>query len=227
MSTPLSKPTGPAEPTPAPAESAVPELPAGGCQVCGSLPALRTTLRSHQGLVVIMRTCKNRATLCRDCGFALYREMTARTLYQGWWGLASFFYTPVVLVLNLVQRIRLGRLAPPAGGVRPSVNPGRPLLRRVEALGVLLPFAIVGAFGYLYEGSPASAEVGSCVHNKGNELFPDVVVVDCYSDEADYRVAERHDSGHDHCDLTRYAEYSETGRSGFTLCLTPLGEEAP
>ncbi|MEU8620142.1 hypothetical protein [Streptomyces sp. NPDC048623] len=214
MSAPLSEPAGP-------------ELAVDGCQICGAQPALRTTVRAHQGFVLLMRTFKNRQTLCRNCGIALHREMTARTLYQGWWGPASFFYTFVVLVLNLVQRIRLGRLAPPAGGVRPPANPGRPVVRRVEALGVLLPFAIVGVLAYAFGDAASTAEVGSCVHNKGSEMFPNVVVVDCSSAEADYRVAERHDSGYAHCDQSRYAEYSETGRRGFTLCLAPLGEEAP
>ncbi|MFI9005194.1 hypothetical protein [Streptomyces sp. NPDC053541] len=226
MSAPLSEPT-PAEPAPVPSEHAVPELAVGGCQACGSQPALRTTLRAHQGLVLIMRTTKSRATLCRDCGTALHRDMTARTLYQGWWGPASFFYTFVVLVLNLVQRIRLGRLAPPAGGVRPPANPGRPLLRRIEALGVLLPFALVGVLAFAFKDAASTAEVGSCVRNKGSEMFPKVVVVDCSSAEAEFRVEKRYDSGYEHCDPSRYAEYSETGRSGFTLCLVPLGEEAP
>ena len=173
-----------------------------------------------------MRFLKQQGVFCRTCGIAVHREMTSKTLWQGWWGIASLVIAPATLLLNLVQRVRFGRMAPPTGGWRPPFDPGKPVVRRGAAFGILLPFAIVAAVATAaaLDTSATAAEVGSCVRNNGTEAAPEVEVVDCSSPEAEFKVAERHDSSGARCDLERFAEYSEsTGRrSGFTLCLAPV-----
>ncbi|MFE3195146.1 hypothetical protein ACFXHA_39510 [Nocardia sp. NPDC059240] len=78
---------------------------------------------------------------CRDCGVAAFREMTAETLVQGWWGLISFLIAnPVTILANLVNRVRIGALAAPVpGSPALAAFPAKPLLRRWEILGLLVP----------------------------------------------------------------------------------------
>lgn len=189
------------------------------------MPALKATVRGHQGLLVIMRFLKQQGHFCRTCGIALHREMTTNTLWQGWWGIASFVIAPVTLILNLVARARFGRMAPPANGLRPSLDPGKPVIRRAGALGVFAPFLIVGvlAIAAALDDSANTASVGECVRNSGTESAPEVAVVDCRSGEAEFKVTERYKGSDARCDRNRFAEYAEYGgRDSFTLCLTPL-----
>jgi hypothetical protein len=92
---------------------------------------------------------KEEGMFCRNCGLETYRSMTAATLIQGWWGVFSFFITPVVLLLNLVNRRDVARLPAPQqvpGGRRP-VQPGTPLFARPAAIiGLLIPGVVVSLF---------------------------------------------------------------------------------
>jgi hypothetical protein len=47
--------------------------------------------------------------LCPRCAQKTFQEMTWITFFAGWWGIVSFFVTPVYLVLNLANYL---------GGVR-------------------------------------------------------------------------------------------------------------
>ncbi|MFE3169407.1 hypothetical protein [Streptomyces sp. NPDC059224] len=172
-----------------------------------------------------MRLLKVRGLFCRTCGIAVHREMTTRTLWQGWWSIFSLVIAPVTLVINLVARVRFGRMTPPADGIRPPLDPGKPVIRRVGAIGVLAPFLIVGALaiGAELDDSANTAEVGSCMHVSGTAGDPEATVVDCGSADAQFKVAERHEGSDAYCDRTVYSEYDEYGgRNSFTLCLTPL-----
>ncbi|MET7497100.1 hypothetical protein [Streptomyces sp900116325] len=172
-----------------------------------------------------MRSLKVRGLFCRTCGIAVHREMTTKTLWQGWWGIASFVIAPVTLIFNLVARVRFGRMTPRVNGLRPPLDPGKPVMRRVGALGVFAPFLIVGVLAITAEldGSANTASVGECVRVSGTESAPEVAAVDCGSVEAEFKVAERHEGSGAHCDRTIFSEYAEYGgRGSFTLCLTPL-----
>lgn len=189
------------------------------------MPALKTTVRGHQGILVVMRLLKVRGFFCRTCGIAVHREMTTKTLWQGWWSIFSLVIAPVTLVINLVARVRFGRMTPPADGIRPPLDPGKPVIRRVGAIGVFAPFLIVGALaiGAELDDSANTAEVGSCMHISGTAGDPEATVVDCGSADAQFKVAERHEGSDAYCDRTVYSEYDEYGgRNSFTLCLTPL-----
>ncbi|MFE7774693.1 hypothetical protein ACFU5O_12440 [Streptomyces sp. NPDC057445] len=179
-----------------------------------------------------MRFLKQRGYFCRTCGIALHREMTTKTLWQGWWGIASFVIAPVTLLANLVARARFGRMAPPANGLRPPLDPGKPVVRRAGTLGVFAPFLIVGVLAITakLDDSANTAAVGECLRNSGTERAPDFAVVDCRSPEAQFKVEERHEGVDARCDRERFAEYAEYaesgGRVGFTLCLSPLPEKS-
>jgi hypothetical protein len=124
---------------------------AGECRFCGSTPAKKVAIQSMAGLILAYQITTYKGWICRDCGMSLHRDQTASTLKSGWWSLTSLFVVPIFLLVNLIQWIRLTRLAPPqptpgvaAPNPRPA-NPGRPLFKRPVALMYLfvLPFAFV------------------------------------------------------------------------------------
>jgi hypothetical protein len=95
-----------------------------------------------------MRFLSLSGPFCRDCGLGAFRQMTARTLIQGWYGYASFLITPVTVLINLVRRSRVAGLpaprALPDGQSRPPMDPGPPLLARPSAIiGLAVPFLLI------------------------------------------------------------------------------------
>lgn len=116
------------------------------CQYCGATPAVDTTVRAHRGMVFVMQFRKVPGPFCRDCGLATFRKMTGESLWQGWWGFASFFINPITILINLFARQRIAQLPPPIpGSPRLPADPGRPLYQRPEILGALffIPFLIL------------------------------------------------------------------------------------
>ncbi|MFD3515989.1 hypothetical protein [Streptomyces sp. NPDC058657] len=209
-------PSGPPEPQP-------------GCEVCGARPAAGVTVRSHQGMVVIMRTVTRRAVYCRTCGLAVYRQLTSSTLVTGWWGFFSLFVTPFVVLGNVLgARAALRRLSEPYGAVRPPLDPGRRVLRRAPAMLILAPFALVAvavpvllAVGLLAgDDAPVALSVGDCVRNEDEWPEQRLTKVDCGSSSAEYRVKDAASCGP--TDYLMHAEYlsGAPGRTG--TCVAPL-----
>ena len=128
--------------------------PDGGeltCRFCGSVPAAKAKFRGHQGMIIIMKFLSLGGPFCRDCGLATYRTMTARTLVQGWWGYASFIFTPITVLFNLIPRSKVAKLAAPRpaahGQSRQPMDPGAPLLARPMALaGLAIPVVVILLF---------------------------------------------------------------------------------
>lgn len=120
-----------------------PQQPGYACRVCGAQPTAPGTVRGHQGLVLMMRFLSTHGPFCRDCGTAVVRDMSAKTLWQGWWGPASLFITPLTVLVNLVPRSAFRKLAPPVGGFRPPLDPGKPLWQRPAALVIAAPMVLV------------------------------------------------------------------------------------
>ncbi|MEV7421947.1 MULTISPECIES: LppU/SCO3897 family protein [unclassified Streptomyces] len=178
-------------------------------------------------MIVVMRSLKSRGFFCRSCGLATYRRMTSNTLAAGWWGLFSFFITPFVVLLNVVEaRARFRKLPPPHGGWRPPLDPGSRVLFRAPALLVLTPLALlVLGFASLIvigvvvgDSGPDRVSVGDCVRNETEWPGQEIEAVSCDSGRAQYRVADG-----DSCattDYLLYPEYWAEGQSG--LCVTPL-----
>lgn len=196
----------------------------GGCQFCGSVPTAEATVRARQGMIIANRTQKVEGHFCRSCGMAVHRELSAKTLLQGWWSVQSFLLTPFTLIGNLSARGKFRKLAEPSGGFQQPMVPGKPIMRRAAAVGVLIPLALAGAVvtAVVMDDSAGTASAGDCVRNNGTTISPDIAVVECGSAEAQFKVAERHD-GTAQCDRNRYSEYREYGGSSdFTLCLEPL-----
>ncbi|MFD8599740.1 hypothetical protein ACFV1L_32515 [Kitasatospora sp. NPDC059646] len=192
------------------------------CRFCGSAPAAKVTVRGHQGLLVLMRFLKLRGPFCRDCGTATVRRMTAQSMWQGWWSVASLVVNPLTMLANLGAWLALRRLPAPLPGAPGTPMPtGRPLWRRAEVLGLLLPVLVVGALvrsagqepddaavrftpdrpGVSAAPSrspigkdPALATTGDCAHNFGSTARALVFVVDCGNKYADLKVVGRSSS---------------------------------
>lgn len=195
------------------------------CRICGAAPAVPATIRGHQGFIIFMRFRAEHGPFCRTCGTATLRAMNARTLWQGWWGIASLFITPVILLLNFTEHSKIGKLPPPGPALAPPLRPGRPLFRRPEALGLLVPLlalALVVAAIATSDPSEAGARSGDCVRRDGQRIS----IVDCASPQAQYVVLTRLDGDSDaRCDLwtETTASYTQTGPGpDFVLCLGPV-----
>lgn len=114
------------------------------CRICHRAPAANVTFHGHEGLIVLMRFSRVDGPFCRQCGLAAYRDISAHTLLRGWWGIASLFITAGVLVMNTVNRARIAALPEPE---RPAndhtLDPGKPLLDRSAAYGLLVPALLI------------------------------------------------------------------------------------
>lgn len=115
------------------------------CRICGGGPAVGAGAGAHVGILVVMMLRRVDGPLCRDCGIAAVRRMSAITLWAGWWGLLSFIFGPLILLINLLNWSRFRRLPPPvrAPGSPPPLDLGKPLYRRVAILGPLLPIGLL------------------------------------------------------------------------------------
>ncbi|MFG3224440.1 hypothetical protein ACGF07_06635 [Kitasatospora sp. NPDC048194] len=123
-----------------------PPGPADGrtCRLCGGYPAVNATVRGHQGLVLAYRMLRMHGPFCRTCGTATVRDMSARTMAQGWWSPASLILAPITLLMNLAANGRIKRLPPPVPGTHgPQLDPGVPLGRRPHLVGLLVPLSLV------------------------------------------------------------------------------------
>jgi hypothetical protein len=125
-----------------------PAQPQTQCRFCGNVPAAEVTFRGHRGMLVMMQFRHLKGPFCRDCGLATFREMSAKTLIQGWYGYASFVITPITVLVNAARRGKVATLdapRPPAHGPsgRP-MDPGAPLLARPSALiGLAIPVVLI------------------------------------------------------------------------------------
>lgn len=111
-----------------------------GCSVCGAQQVAAVSVKRHVGMVFWWRTRTADGPFCRPCGITLVREMTTRSLWQGWWGLFSLLINLLILAENLDAYRQLVRLPPsrPAVG-RSALRPGKPVLRRPLAYVALIP----------------------------------------------------------------------------------------
>ena len=175
-SSPTPTPTRDA-PSPAVRAGTVPTGQAGqplACKLCGSTPAANMTIHEHNGRLLWMVHKTNKGPFCRDCGTALLRHHQNSTLFQGWFGLFSFFITPVTLLLNLGAWRKVKGLGPPRrdptveSKIPAPLNPGKPLLRRP---GPYVAGVVVAAV-VIFIGVK-SADTGGCLDDQrqlGNRM---------------------------------------------------------
>ncbi|WP_431043424.1 hypothetical protein ACQUSR_17025 [Streptomyces sp. P1-3] len=111
------------------------------CRICGAHPAVDVKFRQHQGLLIATRSMSLEGPFCRNCGTATFREMTAKSLGQGWWSPHSMvFFNPFTIVCNLVANAKIKKLPVPVPGQPGAqLDPGKPIRRRAVAYVPLLP----------------------------------------------------------------------------------------
>ena len=93
------------------------------CEVClRGVPTVQVTLMQNIGMLVARQSKTLRGNICRDCGMRAFKSMTLTTMFLGWWGVISFFLTPIFIIANLVAWSSLRGL--PADGSPPSIDSG-------------------------------------------------------------------------------------------------------
>lgn len=134
-----------------------------GCVQCGRHPAAEVDLRSHTGRVVSFRWTSLKASLCRDCGMAQFRDRMNHTLAAGWWGLVAFFVNFYAIAKNLVAWRKLAGLAPPSGAPTAApADPGR-LMPARSGVWITLVLGIVLASVLRQPGDSPTHLAGRCV----------------------------------------------------------------
>lgn len=85
------------------------------CERCGRVaPTSAVIFRQVLGFVVARSTRELSGELCRDCLGQIFRRFSLVTAVGGWWGIISFFVTPLYLAQNLRQYWASRGLARPA-----------------------------------------------------------------------------------------------------------------
>ncbi|MFD8735815.1 hypothetical protein ACFV06_12915 [Streptomyces sp. NPDC059618] len=113
----------------------------------------------------------------------------------------------------------------PTAGFTP-VPPQRPKRGFKQYLrgGIAVVALIVAAVTWFAGRHDAdTAKVGDCmsISHPDSSTDPGLKVVDCGDSKAKFKVAQKK-SDSSGCDRTKYAEYTETGKDDFTLCLEEL-----
>jgi hypothetical protein len=102
------------------------------CVVCQrAIPTAQVSLLQNIGMIAVRSHRNIKGQLCRSCSARFFWEFSQVTLALGWWGLISFFITPIALVNNVIQ-FRKTRRLPPAPPEWRSAS-GSPVCPRCKA----------------------------------------------------------------------------------------------
>lgn len=76
----------------------------GHCQQCGIAgPTAAVSFRHNIGLVLLRFHGGTAGRLCRNCVNSSFIKHMAINLTLGWWGVISFFVTPIFAVMNIAS----------------------------------------------------------------------------------------------------------------------------
>lgn len=79
---------------------------ASRCQVCGTFgPVVQVGYRRNVGMLIIRRTYKLNANLCKKCLDHQFWDFTWKNLLLGPWGIISLIMTPIYLITNIVSYV--------------------------------------------------------------------------------------------------------------------------
>jgi hypothetical protein len=113
------------------------------CVSCSRYPTRPLRLKSHAGFLLWRTSAVLDENFCRSCGTGVFRQVQARNITRGPWGLISFFATTLALFGNAGRftEFKNGLDSPtPPHPVTESVLEGRSVIRRP---GVLIVLGIV------------------------------------------------------------------------------------
>ncbi|MBV8885264.1 MAG: hypothetical protein JO235_14890 [Chroococcidiopsidaceae cyanobacterium CP_BM_RX_35] len=94
------------------------------CQSCG-VEAQTKYIEFYQniGALVVRFHKAIKGNLCKSCINKYFWRFTPTTLILGWWGVISFFVTPLFIVNNIIRYLLALKLAPvPAGATAPQLT---------------------------------------------------------------------------------------------------------
>jgi Septum formation len=120
------------------------------CQVCGRGPTALISVSRGLGLLVVRRSWRYRAPLCRDHGSQLAGNWLIATMLMGWWGLISFFVNFRAIATDLGALRTARRLGPAGSVILPGafgtlrLAPDAPHPDRVPATQLGLAAAVIG-----------------------------------------------------------------------------------
>ncbi|WP_234582452.1 hypothetical protein [Micromonospora sp. MH99] len=104
-------------------------------------------------IVILYVVSSQRGWMCRNCGLAMFRHYTNKTLLAGWWGV-GVIGIPIFLGVDRFRLRRILRLAPPqptpgvAASLPAPLDPGKPLIQRPGAiLSIVLVTVLVLVIG--------------------------------------------------------------------------------
>lgn len=90
------------------------------CQYCGvEAPTKYVDFHQNIGVLFIRFGKSIDGQLCKTCIHHHFWSMTTTTILLGWWGLISFFLTPIFLVNNVVRYLFSLGMEPVAPGSKP------------------------------------------------------------------------------------------------------------
>lgn len=132
------------------------------CLYCGATPAAVVQFRGHRGFVFFMQFLKQPGPFCRSCGLATYRRMTGESMLAGWWGPLSMVINPITMLINLPARSEVAQLPEPLpGSPYQPMDPGAPMYKRWQFLGILVPIAAIVFLVVVASTAPSSTETSS------------------------------------------------------------------
>lgn len=110
-----------------------------GCQTFG--PVKQVMFFQHIGAIVLMFNRHIKGQLCRNCVNEQFAKTTLVTSFLGWWGMISFFLTPIFLLHNVVRYLFCLGLKPVDEGAHRGL--GLALVAAVIAVGALSLLAFI------------------------------------------------------------------------------------
>jgi hypothetical protein len=91
-------------PPPGQAHPGQPGLARSRCQLCGrQAPVKAVTFMQNVGVLIIRFPRTVKGMLCKRCISSCFWKMTTITLFFGWWGIISFFYSLVSIPSNIAN----------------------------------------------------------------------------------------------------------------------------
>ena len=82
------------------------------CQACAAnAPTKQVSFHQNVGLIILRFPSSIKGALCRACIDKYFWKMSLISLFFGWWGVISFFWTLFTLPMNVITY--LGALSLP------------------------------------------------------------------------------------------------------------------
>jgi hypothetical protein len=96
------------------------------CQICGKdKPTILAEFSGNIGALIMRFERSIRANMCRSCVHKQFWKFTAMNFFLGWWGVISFFVTPLLLFINTAAYLKyLHAFRKHAASLAPSKGDG-------------------------------------------------------------------------------------------------------